>query len=101
MDATGITASSAYLEVQSLNALGSEPNVSDQPSGFSMRHPHTIGEWNSNNSMIAVYERSRSEGGSIAGARRVSPSTRLRYDGLIFSDAARSSTVANSPLSSI
>jgi hypothetical protein len=40
-----------YLEVQSVNALGAEPNLSDQPNGFSGRHPHTIGEWNPNNTI--------------------------------------------------
>lgn len=40
-----------YLEVQSVHALGTEPDASDQPSGFSKRHPHTIGEWNANNTL--------------------------------------------------
>lgn len=40
-----------YLEVQSVNGLGAEPGASDQPSGFSTRHPHTIGEWNPNNTI--------------------------------------------------
>jgi hypothetical protein len=40
-----------YLEVQSVNALGAEPDESDQPSGFSKRHPRTIGEWNRNNTI--------------------------------------------------
>jgi hypothetical protein len=40
-----------YLEVQSVNALGALPNASDQPSGFSKRHPHTIGDWNPNNTV--------------------------------------------------
>jgi hypothetical protein len=40
-----------YLEVQSVNAIGAEPNPSDQPRGFTNRHPHTIGEWNRNNTI--------------------------------------------------
>jgi hypothetical protein len=40
-----------YLEVQSVNALGADPDASDQPSGFTKRHPHTIGEWNANNTI--------------------------------------------------
>jgi hypothetical protein len=40
-----------YLEVHSVNVLGADPDASDQPSGFSKRHPHTIGEWNSNNTI--------------------------------------------------
>lgn len=40
-----------YLEVQSVHAIGTKPVASDQPRGFSKRHPHTIGEWNSNNTI--------------------------------------------------
>jgi hypothetical protein len=40
-----------YLEVQSVNTLGAQPDASDQPSGFSRRHPHTVGEWNPNNTI--------------------------------------------------
>jgi hypothetical protein len=40
-----------YLDVQSLNALGAQPDASNQPDGFSKRHPHTIGEWNQNNTI--------------------------------------------------
>jgi hypothetical protein len=41
----------SYLEVQSVNVVGAEPDASDQPRGFASRHPHTIGEWNSNNTI--------------------------------------------------
>lgn len=40
-----------YLEVESVNPIGAKPNSTDQPYGFSKRHPHTIGEWNSNNTV--------------------------------------------------
>jgi hypothetical protein len=40
-----------YLEVQSMSAIGAEPGPSDQPREFSNRHPHTIGEWNRNNTI--------------------------------------------------
>jgi hypothetical protein len=40
-----------YLEVQNVHALGTEPDARAQPCGFSRRHPHTIGEWNSNNTL--------------------------------------------------
>ena len=40
-----------YLEVQGVKTLGAEPDASDQPNGFSKRHPHTIGEWNPNNTI--------------------------------------------------
>jgi hypothetical protein len=40
-----------YLEVQSVNTVGAEPDTSNQPNGFSNRHPHTIGEWNRNNTI--------------------------------------------------
>jgi hypothetical protein len=39
------------LEVQSVNAVGADPDTNDQPSGFSNKHPHTIGEWNRNNTI--------------------------------------------------
>jgi hypothetical protein len=37
--------------VQSVNVIGGEPKPSDQPRGFTTRHPHTIGEWNQNNTI--------------------------------------------------
>lgn len=40
-----------YLEVQSVKVLGAQPSASDQPRGFSKKHPHTIGEWNPNNTI--------------------------------------------------
>ena len=40
-----------YLEVQSVNTLGAKPDAQDQPRIFSKRHPHTIGEWNTNNTI--------------------------------------------------
>lgn len=40
-----------YLEVQGVNTLGPEPDARDQPNGFTKRHPHTIGEWNPNNTI--------------------------------------------------
>jgi hypothetical protein len=40
-----------YLLVEELISLDSTPGIGDQPQGFSARHPHTIGEWNPNNSL--------------------------------------------------
>lgn len=40
-----------YLEVEEVLGLGPRPTAEDQPVGFSRRHPHTIGEWNSNNTL--------------------------------------------------
>jgi hypothetical protein len=40
-----------YLVVREVLPLGSAPDASRQPSGFSMRHPHTLGEWNANNTL--------------------------------------------------
>lgn len=40
-----------YLEVESVNSLGPNPDAASQPAGFSSRHPHTIGEWNPNNTI--------------------------------------------------
>jgi len=40
-----------YLEVESVKGLGPKPDAASQPAGFSKRHPHTIGEWNENNTI--------------------------------------------------
>lgn len=40
-----------YLEVESVIGIGASPAPEHQPAGFSHRHPHTIGEWNPNNTI--------------------------------------------------
>ena len=40
-----------YLRVDSIQHLGPTPQIDDQPKGFSVRHPHTIGIWNPNNTL--------------------------------------------------
>ena len=40
-----------YLQVEEVIALGAHPVAGDQPAGFAMRHPHTLGEWNPNNTL--------------------------------------------------
>ena len=40
-----------YLEVSEVANPGAAPASSTQPSGFSRRHPHTIGRWNANNTI--------------------------------------------------
>ena len=40
-----------YLEVEEVLVLGTSPTHADQPLGFSARHPHTIGNWNENNTI--------------------------------------------------
>jgi hypothetical protein len=40
-----------YLEVDEVRRLGCRPSESDNPEGFLRRHPHTIGEWNENNTL--------------------------------------------------
>ena len=40
-----------YLEVADVTRPGAEPTLSDQPAGFRHRHPHTIGQWNANNTI--------------------------------------------------
>lgn len=40
-----------YLEVEEVRRLGRRPSKSDNPEGFLRRHPHTIGEWNENNTL--------------------------------------------------
>ena len=39
----------AWLKVEERRPLGRHPHPQDQPAGFSIRHPHTIGSWNDNN----------------------------------------------------
>ena len=41
----------SYLRVEEMLNLGASPKLSDQPTGFSNQHPHTIGQWNSNNTI--------------------------------------------------
>lgn len=40
-----------YLEVESVKHIGPSPDAASQPAGFLHRHPHTIGEWNPNNTI--------------------------------------------------
>lgn len=40
-----------YMVVEEIHRLGSHPSKNDNPKGFQRRHPHTIGEWNDNNTL--------------------------------------------------
>lgn len=40
-----------YLQVEEIVLLGAHPVAGDQPLGFAMRHPHTLGNWNANNTL--------------------------------------------------
>ena len=40
-----------YLKIEDMLNPGSTPTEEYQPKDFSIRHPHTIGEWNDNNSI--------------------------------------------------
>lgn len=40
-----------YLKVEEMLKPGSEPTKACQPPGFSVRHPHSIGNWNNNNTI--------------------------------------------------
>ena len=57
-----------YMEVDEVRRLGPRPAKSDNPEGFPRRHPHTIGEWNENNTLYL---------GSGAKAKKAHPSLRL------------------------
>ena len=61
-----------YLEVNEVRRLGSRASRSDNPKGFPRRHPHTIGEWNDNNTLYL---------GSGARARNAHPRLRLTKPG--------------------
>ena len=39
------------LQVEQVIHLGTAPSEQDQPAGFPRRHPHTLGEWNDNNTL--------------------------------------------------
>ena len=57
-----------YLEVKEILSLGPKPSKACQPRGFTIRHPHTIGKWNKNNTIYA---------GPGSTAVSASPSLRL------------------------
>lgn len=40
-----------FLQVEEVQTLGGRPREGDGPRGFPHRHPHTIGEWNENNTI--------------------------------------------------
>ena len=40
-----------YMCVGEMLNLGARPKLSDQPGRFKNQHPHTIGQWNSNNTI--------------------------------------------------
>jgi hypothetical protein len=61
-----------YLKVDEVRRLGSRPSERDNPEGCLRRHPHTIGEWNENNTLYL---------GSGAKARSAHPCLRLTKPG--------------------
>lgn len=61
-----------YLRVQEIHAIGAAPSAAMQPAGFSRPHPHTIGDWNTNNSLYV---------GAGRMAQHVSDSLRLSRAG--------------------
>ena len=40
-----------FLKIEEILRPGSAPTRASQPTGFTIRHPHTIGEWNENNAI--------------------------------------------------
>ncbi len=40
-----------FLEVEEILSLGRKPSKACQPRGFTIRHPHTIGKWDKNNTI--------------------------------------------------
>ena len=61
-----------YLEVDEVRRLGERPGKKDDPAGFLRRHPHTIGQWNENNTLYL---------GSGAKAQKIHPHLRLTKPG--------------------
>jgi hypothetical protein len=68
-----------YLQVDEVRRLGGRPSNTDNPEGFLRRHPHTIGEWNENNTLYL---------GSGAKARTAHPRLRLTKHNAVMSDTA-------------
>ena len=58
----------ACLTIEEILNPGSKPTKAHQPKGFPVRHPHTIGKWNDNNSIYL---------GPGKVASRASPELRL------------------------
>jgi len=40
-----------FLQVEEVRSLGRAPGLRDGPAGFPRRHPHTVGDWNENNTL--------------------------------------------------
>jgi len=40
-----------YMDVDEVKSLGPNPGEDDSPAGFPRRHPHTIGDWEPNNTL--------------------------------------------------
>jgi len=40
-----------YLRIEQVRTLGRQPSAAQSPSGFSDRHPHTMGSWEANNTL--------------------------------------------------
>src|SRR6185437_15367229 len=40
-----------WMKVEEIHRLGAAPTAGDSPAGFPHRHPHTIGEWEANNTI--------------------------------------------------
>jgi hypothetical protein len=57
-----------YLEVDEVRRIGGRPSKRDDPEDFLRRHPHTIGQWNENNTLYL---------GAGAKARTAHPRLRL------------------------
>jgi hypothetical protein len=65
-----------YMLVDEVRRLGRRPSQDDGPVGFGRRHPHTIGEWNENNTLYL---------GSGAKAKTAHPFLRLTKPGAALS----------------
>ncbi len=61
-----------YMQVEEVLRLSGRPSKNDDPLGIGRRHPHTIGEWNENNTIYV---------GSGAKAKTSHPLLRLTKPG--------------------
>jgi hypothetical protein len=63
-----------YLQIDEILRLGPRPSMDDQPRGFTRRHPHTIGQWEANNTVYV---------GTGARATKASSTLRLSKPGAV------------------
>ena len=74
-----------YLLVDEVMTPGRSPTEDDQPAGFSLRHPHTIGHWSSINTIyVGAGEVAQTAEKSLRLSRQGGPVSRWRVPSWLF-----------------